>query len=223
VAPEAERLRVLLSPAGTPTGSLQLFFDDIGLQASGEELLRNRSGEVAKRRWEGWAAGYLRLPPWFVRGILDRSSYDISSLKRYALYGAATFAGFWGNFGWLTLPMPYWAYVLPALATIGAGSGLLWLRSVLPKREQRDAATLLLLQAVLVSAVAFLPMIGRMWQPQGRHLFSGLVSWALLSVTGWLGWGQRFGWRFWWLVPGLGMILWNVAAMLGVVLLAYCW
>ncbi len=41
------------------------------------------------------------------------------------LRGAVTFAGFWGNYGWLQAPLPLALYALLALATAAAGVGLL--------------------------------------------------------------------------------------------------
>jgi hypothetical protein len=223
VAADAERLRVLLSATegGSESPSPALFFDDLSLQDGQGELLRNGSAEAAKRRWEGWAAGYLRLPLWFGQALLDPASYDVASLNRYGFYTAVTFGSFWGDFGWLTLPLPLWAYVLPALATLGAVVGYRWACQLVPESGQRRAVALLALQAGLVGAATLLPMIGRAWQPQGRYLFPALAAWALLFVLGWAGWGERLRWRHWWLVPALGMMLWDAAALFGVVIPHY--
>ena len=221
VAAEADRLRVLVAPTKGDEGSPALFFDDFSLCGPEGELLRNGSAEVPKRRWEGWMATYLRLPPWFGRALFDPASYDFASLRRYGFYLAVTFGNFWGDFGWLTLPLPLWAYVLTALATLGAAVGLRWVGGLLSEQWQRQALALLILQGASVVAVTFLPMIGRTWQPQGRYLFPALVVWALLFVLGWRGWGARLGWRRWWLVPALGMALLDAGSLLGVVVPHY--
>jgi len=221
VAADANRLRVLLISPGRGEGSPVLFFDDLSLCGPQGELLRNGSAEVPKRRWEGWMAAYLRLPPWFGRELFDPASYDVASLRRYGFYLAATFGNFWGDFGWLTLPLPFWAYILTALVALGAAVGLRWARELLPERWQRQALALLGIQATLLVVVTFLPMIGRTWQPQGRYLFPALVPWALFFVLGWGGWGVRLGWRSWWLMPALGMALLDVGSLLGVVIPHY--
>jgi hypothetical protein len=194
VAADADRLRVLIAPVAAGEGSSAGFFDDLSLRCADGELLRNGSVEAPKHRWEGWTAGYLRLPLWFSRGLFDPTSYDAASLKRYGFYLAVTFGNFWGDYGWLTLPLPLWAYVLPALATLGAAVGWRWAGQLLPEPWwQRRALTWLGLQAVLVAAVVLLPMIGRAWQPQGRYLFAALVPLAVVFVLGWRGWGLRLG------------------------------
>ncbi|MDH7486914.1 MAG: DUF2142 domain-containing protein [Anaerolineae bacterium] len=221
LAADAERLRVVLAPAESDRGSPMLFFDDLSLRGPQGELLRNGSAEAPKRRWEGWMADRLRLPLWFGQGLLDPASYDVASLRRYGFYLAVTFGNFWGDFGWLTLPLPLWAYVLPALATLGAVIGWRWAGKLLPERWQRQALAWLGWQGALIVAVTFLPMIGRIWQPQGRYLFPGLVPWAVLFTAGWSGWGTRLRWRRWWLVPACGMALLDAGSLLGVVIPYY--
>jgi len=221
VAAEADRLRVLIASVAAGEGSSAGFFDDLSLRCADGELLRNGSVEAPKHRWEGWTAGYLRLPLWFSRGLFDPTSYDAASLKRYGFYLAVTFGNFWGDYGWLTLPLPLWAYVLPALATLGAAVGWRWAGQLLPEPWQRRALTWLGLQAVLVAAVVLLPMIGRAWQPQGRYLFPALVPLAVIFVLGWRGWGLRLVWRHWWLVPVLGTALLDIGSLLGVVVRHY--
>jgi hypothetical protein len=132
VAADADRLRVLIAPVAAGEGSSAGFFDDLSLRCADGELLRNGSVEAPKHRWEGWTAGYLRLPLWFSRGLFDPTSYDAASLKRYGFYLAVTFGNFWGDYGWLTLPLPMWAYVLLALATLGAAVGWCWAGQLLP-------------------------------------------------------------------------------------------
>ena len=222
VAADADRLRVLIAPVAADEGSPAGFFDDLSLRCADGELLRNGPVEAPKRRWEGWTAGYLRLPLWFSRGLFDPTSYDAASLKRYGFYLAVTFGNFWGDYGWLTLPLPLWAYVLPALATLGAAVGWRWAGQLLPEPWwQRRALTWLGLQAVLVAAMVLLPMIGRVWQPQGRYLFPALVPLAVIFVLGWRGWGLRLGWRHWWIVLVLGTALLDVGSLLGVVVRHY--
>jgi hypothetical protein len=97
--------------------------------------------------------------------------------QRSLLYLALTFAGFWGNYGWLQAPLPIALYALLAMLTAAAGAGLLG-------RWRQDAAlrpilAAWLLACLLIALQTFLPMIGRDWQPQGRYLFP-----ALLPLTG---------------------------------------
>jgi len=221
VAASADRLRILLDPLGDRESSPAVFYDDISLRGEDGELARNRSAESPKRRWEGWAAGYLRLPPWFGQGLLDPASYNATALRRYGFYLAVTFGNFWADFGWLTLPFPVWVYVLPGLATLGAVVGLFWAPPSLPERGQRKGVLVMILQACLVMLATALPMVGRDWQPQGRYLFPALVPLALLFKLGWSALGERLRWGSWWLVPALGMAAWDAAALFCLVIPHY--
>lgn len=221
MAADADRLQVILAGVSTEGGLPAFFFDDLSLQSSAGELLRNGSAEAPRRRWEHWMATCLRLPSWFARGLFDPASYDTASVQRYAFYGLVTLGNFWADFGWLTLPLPLWAYALIGLAILASACGLRWVEELLPEQWQRGALLLLGIQAVLVVVVTFLPMVGRDWQPQGRYLFPALVPWALLFALGWYGLGVRLGWRRWHLALALGMILLDAGSLLGVVVPHY--
>lgn len=98
-------------------------------------------------------------------------------LRRDLLYLALTFAGFWGNYGWLQAPLPILLYALLSVVVAWAGLGV-------ARRWRQEAAlrpilAAWLLACALIAAQTFLPMLGREWQPQGRYLFP-----ALLPITG---------------------------------------
>ncbi len=197
VSPEATSIRIVLSPSrcrGTGTG--ELFFDDVFLgdsQGQGRNLVANGSGETpALRIWDRLEniAPHLSLSRLF-----DGRSYDTNSAKRYSLYALLTFAGFWANFGWLTLPLdPVW-YAMLALLCLALVVGLgfcytdaltLWRRSTDYRPTWRNKSLLLLLVALcLILFQTFLPMIGRHWQPQGRYLFPAIIPIATLLSLGW--------------------------------------
>lgn len=107
--------------------------------------------------------------------------------QRSLLYLALTFAGFWGNFGWLQRPLPVAFYALLAAITLAAAAGA-------AQRWRQDAALRpvmagWLVAVLLVAAQTFAPMIGRDWQPQGRYLFSALLPISgllLLGLDQWL-------------------------------------
>jgi hypothetical protein len=126
--------------------------------------------------------------------FLDPRSYDLVSLRRYVLHVLLTFAGFWANFGWLTLPLhPGW-YALLALVALVSFAGLLsWglglLRGLRAERKSApsssDTVLLVFLAGLALLVVqTFLPMIGSQWQPQGRYLFPGLTIIATLFAFG---------------------------------------
>ncbi len=196
VTPSARTMRVILdSSPGPEQGGEGLFFDDLSLLEEGQEArnwLGNGSAEIPALRLQRparVASGYLSSSQ-----LLDPRSYDPTSLRRYLLYTLLTFAGFWANFGWLTLPLdPGW-YALLALVALVSFAGLLsWgiglLRGLRAKvkRAPGSSDTVLLVFLVgfaLLVVQTFLPMIGSQWQPQGRYLFPGLVIIATLFSFG---------------------------------------
>jgi len=134
----------------------------------------------------------------------------MNSLARYALYIGLTFAGFWANFGWLTLPLdPQW-YLVPFILCLAAVAGLIMgaFRHRKGRCEKQIMTRLFVAGFLLVTFQTFLPMIGSSWQPQGRYFFP-----ALLLIAGLLG----LGWRE--LMPPRARL--PFAALLIVVLFAF--
>ncbi|MDH4208949.1 MAG: hypothetical protein OEV76_08740, partial [Anaerolineae bacterium] len=196
VSPQARSVRVILSAAQSGAGqAADLYFDDMALSPRDggiSSLLDNPSAE----RPALLAQPYLdRLVSQLDLGALtDARSYDLESLKRYLLYALLAFAGFWANFGWLTVPLhPIWYALLAVTATVAlCGSGL-WAAGLL-KRSLGDAGyvptnheralLLLIVACFLIVLQTFVPMIGSQWQPQGRYLFPGLIPIATLFAFG---------------------------------------
>jgi hypothetical protein len=117
------------------------------------------------------------------------------SLPRSLLYLALLFPGFWGNFGWLQVPMPVPVYAALAAVCGLALAGLLWPRrpgdtlDLLPPIGRWLALGL----ALAVLQVIGLPMWGRDWQPQARYLHPALVPMLVFFVAGLRRWSGR--WR----------------------------
>lgn len=183
ISERASKLAVVIANAGP----VPLLADDTVLWRAGDPsrrpLLQNPGLEEGAHWSQGWWARFLHAPPGQVPHLLEPASYSWPSLRRYILYGMLTFAGFWANFGWLTLPLaPQW-YMLPLGICLAATVGLL--RAVRRRRLGAGwvgmgiAAGLILLQT-------FLPMIGSGWQPQGRYLFPALLPFSALLAAGWM-------------------------------------
>lgn len=105
---------------------------------------------------------------------------------------ATTFRSFWGQFGWMGVPMPGWVYLALLAFTVVSYAGLLPLarrarwRALPPAR--RDA--ILLLGAVYVLGIAqFVYYNTAFVQFQGRYLYPALAAFALVYAAGWHGWG----------------------------------
>jgi hypothetical protein len=197
VSPEATSIRLVLGLSDCRNNvTRELFFDDVSLtdsRSEGRNLVANGSGEiptlVVSNRLDHIT------PHLSLSRLLDGRSYDGESVRRYALYTLLTFAGFWANFGWLTLPLdPVW-YALLAVLCLALVVGLgLWLSDTLRawKRSKQCLLTwqntslfLLASGLCLILLQTFLPMIGRNWQPQGRYLFPAIVPIATLLSLGW--------------------------------------
>jgi len=115
-----------------------------------------------------------------------------------------TFNSFWGQFGWMALPLPEWTYSAIALFT---GVCLLgWLARaraggrVALADERWQRAGLLLVAALGSAALAqFVYYNFEFYQMQGRYLFPGLIAFGLLLALGLDGWGLLLAKRY----PGL--------------------
>jgi hypothetical protein len=110
-----------------------------------------------------------------------------SELARYGLYLLLTFAGFWGNFGWLQRPLPVWVYAGLAAICLTAAAGV-WRFLRRPSLDSPDAGRTVVLAWLLAVGLAMtqvlLPMIGRSWQPQGRYLLPALLPIVGLLLVG---------------------------------------
>jgi len=236
---ETGELRVAVAAGWSAEGGQRFYFDDLHLETpNGEELLRNGGAEIGAR----WIEQVMVWPPlqplrtayqaWTGRSLwnggatqlarlLEGRSYEVAALRRCGLYLLLTFAGFWANFGWLTLPLPVAIYASLALMCGIAGLGLLRQtvhllrgRAALPE-WQRRALLLLALGLVLSLAQTFLPMIGRNWQPQGRYLFPALVPISVALCLGLRSWaGPRLRpplWAVYW----VGLFAFDLYCLLG--------
>ncbi len=98
-----------------------------------------------------------------------------------------TFQSFWGQFGWMGVPLP--ARIYQALAAL-SGLALLGMLDALPtlwRRVRRGDSTY---HVMLLGAWGLLTVAGFLWynlqyvQHQGRYLFPALPVWALLFTVG---------------------------------------
>lgn len=115
-------------------------------------------------------------------------------------YAATTFHSFWGQFGWMAVPMPlnvYRVFGLLALIVLAGAVGFAvierWPRAL--SGPQRDG--LILLGLALVFVVAAYLLYNRSFvQFQGRYLFPALIPLGLLVGLGLTGWCLPLARRF---------------------------
>jgi 4-amino-4-deoxy-L-arabinose transferase-like glycosyltransferase len=128
-----------------------------------------------------------------------------------------TFQSFWGQFGWMGVPMHNLFFEGESLAYIYAGAIMLlaalglWIgRSRAPLKPDRRDAHLILLSVAGLAVLVFLYYNTQFVQFQGRYLFSALIPFSLWLALGLTALGRRFG------APWLGLI-----APLGLAALAF--
>lgn len=174
--------------------------------------------------------------PWYGRNAAVYGGFDILGLGRHnavvvgqlrttdflAGVGATAYAGnflfttfhsFWGQFGWMAVPMDARTYRLLAALLAVAGFGLA--ASAAQRRwaqleaGQPQALGLLALAAGLV-ALAYGGYNLGFVQFQGRYLFPALIPLGLFFALGWREALRPH--RTWWLVAGLAVALGGVVA-----------
>ena len=101
-----------------------------------------------------------------------------------------TFVSFWGQFGWMALPLQGSLLLLPLALSLAGLSGALAAR-----RESPDPGLRLLWQAlwlvIVLTALAYLYYNLEFVQWQGRYLYPALLPLALLLVRGLDVWRER--------------------------------
>jgi 4-amino-4-deoxy-L-arabinose transferase-like glycosyltransferase len=192
-----------------------------------------------------YGVALLIILPWYVRNAIVYGNIDILGMVRHdqivtgqlrtadymaqvGIWGylgsffTTTYHSFWGQFGWMAVPMDSRAYLVLTLLSLMALGGLIgfWrgTRATPPAAEyalsgeQRYA--LGLMGAMIIFMIA-----GYLWynlefvQFQGRYLFPALIPWSLFFA---LGLHEALSpRRQWWLAGGLAITCgWVVAASL---------
>lgn len=107
-----------------------------------------------------------------------------------------TFRSFWGQFGWMAVPMPEPIYVALGILTLFlVGGAVLFFLRILPAGRSLDASqrwSLGLLATVLILVVG--GHVGynlRLVQHQGRYLFPALVPLSTVAALGGAEWARR--------------------------------
>ena len=112
-----------------------------------------------------------------------------------------TFTSFWGQFGWMALPLQGRLLLPPLLLSLAAAGGLLLVRRIPRGRGLRLLWRALWL-AVGLAALAYLYYNLEFVQLQGRYLYPALLPLALLTARGLDAWRERLlPGRMPWLTP----------------------
>jgi 4-amino-4-deoxy-L-arabinose transferase-like glycosyltransferase len=126
------------------------------------------------------------------------------------------FLSFIGYFGWITLWLPEWLYVLFGFLMIVCAVGFVW-RWLLHSLDRRLAAILLTIPLLSLMLTVYINLT--FTQPQGRYLFPALPALAVLGAMGFEG---IPGWSKWATLALLvALVLLNVYILSVVVIPAY--
>ncbi len=115
--------------------------------------------------------------------------------------GAVTFKSFWGQFGWMALPLDSalggWIYRGFALMTLAGLSGILLAARTAPASASRNLSDIRRI-GIVFSAAIFMVILAFCYynleflQWQGRYLFPALIPIAICLVAGLDAWRARF-------------------------------
>lgn len=156
--------------------------------------------------------------PWYLRNGWVYGGFDILGMARHdavvigqlrtadhiaavgfgeylSQFVLTTFRSFWGQFGWMAVPMDGRTYFLLLCLVLCAGLGLIvWLRHWRScDASQRQALTVMILFTGLM-VLAYIGYNLSFVQFQGRYLFPALIPLALLLALGLLEAGNHRAW-----------------------------
>jgi hypothetical protein len=110
-------------------------------------------------------------------------------LRRYL---TTTYNSFWGQFGWMGVPMPHRVYGLITAFLVIDGVGVTLLltrfRAVLNIAKQQRAGLWALGGVAAATALNYVYYNLSFFQLQGRYLFTALIPLGVLVVAGLFGW-----------------------------------
>lgn len=107
-----------------------------------------------------------------------------------------TFNSFFGQFGWMALPLQPWMYRVFQALLLVAAVGFIVDRLILRSPVRRHSVWMVFALVMLFAALAYVYYNTEFLQFQGRYLYPGLVPFALLIALGVDAW-----WR--WLLAGI--------------------
>jgi len=156
--------------------------------------------------------------------LIAREGFD--GYVRRAL--ETTFVSFWGQFGWMALPLSGWMIAL-ILILIGV-SALGWVVGMIPAPSPpgvsaappapdsaRQAIWGMLIALMIAALAQYIYYNLEFWQHQGRYLYPALIPLALITALGLDGWGQLLAgydkhssFRWWAQAPVLVLVALNV-------------
>jgi len=161
------------------------------------------------QRHDEVAAGQLKTDD-YINTILNGDAAEYR--KNYAY---TTFHSFWGQFGWMGVPMPTRIYRILAFGCLLALTGVglfMWRQSF--STAQKEWLGLGSLAIVFVFAAYFLYNL-QFVQFQGRYLFTGLLPLGVIFSFGIMGWAQ-------WITPRVPLAKWTPVIVI-LIMAGFAW
>ncbi len=155
--------------------------------------------------------------------LIQTDRYTSHAPNHYGIWALLGFASFWGNFGWMNIPLDIAWYaglaILTLAATLGAlrGAWRVW-RDRREKPAKCCVVGLCALAVLSILAQSGASMLTRQMPPQGRYLFPAMVPIALGFTWGLFEWIPVRHHRFGLVGIAIGLIIFDSASMLGYVL-----
>ena len=142
-------------------------------------------------------------------GLINHSAVVVGQprtfdwLEKFGMLGLSwrfmqtTFNSFWGQFGWMAVPMkPIVLRILTILTIIIVIGNYMLLRSRILNSSIDKLNRLVILYTLLIVILQYTQYNVEFVQHQGRYLFPALLPFALFYVAGLLGWA-RYLEKFW--------------------------
>ncbi len=166
------------------------------------------------------AEGLLGVRLEWVARFLSGDTWTLAAIRGYGWSLGITFASFWGDFGWLTVPLDPWVYA--ALAALTALAGLGWALRFRRRREPIHPAESLMLWGVGFALLQILgTTVGQGIPQQGRYLFPALAPIACCLALGWAELWPRRARGALPLAVGAGLLLLTAVSWCGYILPAF--
>jgi len=169
-----------------------ILFDDLTLSLSGgDNLLFNSSAEQRESLLLDLLANTARrvgAPLRLMEQLLLPESWSLRAWQEYVMGALFCLHSFWGNFGWLALPLlPSWYWAAEIVCALAMVGNVAFVASKSGRGWQAGYLFTLMGGVLLLALQTLLPLVsmrGTYWLPQGRYLFPGIFAIVVLMARG---------------------------------------
>jgi hypothetical protein len=200
-------------PAGVPAATIRLFardggveLDDFSLSSDGLSPVASLLNPSFEQQEVALAGPVARFVPqearWMAEVAANPQTFDRPKL--WAGYADGQFKSFWGNFGWVSIPLPGAWFLFWLLVCVLTLLGVLWKTAAGTQlwswRDSLRVVALLALALAIIFGFARQTMLLSVFDvgayPQGRYLFTLAIPLAYLFLSGLSAWSGMMA-RWW--------------------------